>query len=105
MKTDDYVERERKRLIARLDNAERARIGVDNALLLWVMLYGREPVETMMVGIDAVRRVNKLRKAGYLTSEWDLRANTMFQMQYVLTKKAEQRLEHLSKPKRRSKTK
>jgi hypothetical protein len=102
MKTDDYVERERKRLIARLDRAERARIGIDNALLQWVMMYGREPVDTIIAGRDRVNHINKLRKAGYLTSEWKLEAVAVFQMQYILTNKAKQRLEHLSKPKRRS---
>jgi hypothetical protein len=102
MKTDDYVERERKRVIARLDNAERARIGIDNALLQWVMMYGREPVETMIVGKENVNRINKLRKAGYLTNEWKNGAVLVFQMQYILTNKARQRLEHLSKHHNRS---
>jgi hypothetical protein len=102
MKTDDYVERERKRLIARLDNAERARIGIDNALLQWVMMYGREPVDNFIAGKDRVDHINKLRKAGYLKSEWKLEAVTVFQMEYILTNKAKQRLEHLSKQRNRS---
>lgn len=102
MKTDDYVERERKKLIARLDNAERARIGIDNALLQWVMMYGREPVESIIAGRDRVNHINKLRKAGYLTNEWKNDAVLVFQMQYILTNKAKQRLEHLSKHHNRS---
>jgi hypothetical protein len=103
MKTDDYVERERKKLVARLDNAERARIGIDNALLQWVMMYGREPIEDIIAGRERVDHINTLRKAGYITNE--IMTDQMqfsFRWRYVLTKKAEQRLEHLSKPKRRS---
>lgn len=102
MKTDDWVERERKKFIAKQDLLEQAQVGKDNELVLWVMLYGREPVETIMVGIDAVRRVNRLRKAGYITNEWKPDAVEVFQMQYVLTNKAKQRLEHLSKRHNRS---
>jgi hypothetical protein len=105
MKTDDYVERERKRLIARLDRAERARIGIDNALLQWVMMYGREPVDDLIVGKENVDRINKLRKAGYLKSDVHLEHPinlTSFRWEYTLTNKASQRLEHLSKHHNRS---
>jgi hypothetical protein len=102
MKTDDYVERERKRMIARLDNLENAQIGKDNVLLTWVMLYGREPVSDLIVGRENVDRINKLREAGYLTTEWKPSRTTVFDMQYVLTTKARQRLNYLSKQQNRS---
>jgi hypothetical protein len=105
MKTDDYVERKLKRLIARLDNAERARIGIDNALLQWVMMYGREPVDDLIVGKENVDRINKLRKAGYIKSDVLLEnpiSLTSFRWEYTLTNKARQRLEHLSKHHNRS---
>jgi hypothetical protein len=100
MKTDDHVERERKRLIARLDNLENAQIGKDNALLTWVMMYGREPVKHILAGSERVNHINNLRKAGYLTNDWGDDGNYI--MHYVLTKKAKQRLEHLSKQHNRS---
>jgi hypothetical protein len=103
MKTDDYVERERKKLVARLDNAERARVGIDNELLLWVMMYGREPVNDLIVGREKVDHINILRKAGYLKSQILIgNERKWFDWEYTLTNKAKQRLEHLSKPKRRS---
>lgn len=106
MKTDDWVERERKKFIAKQDLLEQAQVGVDNELLLWVMMYGREPVEDIIAGRKRVDHINTLRKAGYITNE--IMTDQMqfsFRWRYILTKKAEQRLEHLSKPKRRSRTK
>lgn len=100
MKTDDWVERERKKFIAKQDLLEQAQIGNDNELLLWVMVYGRDPVKHILVGREKVNHINKLRKAGYLTSEWGDDGNYI--MHYVLTKKAKQRLEHLSKRHNRS---
>lgn len=107
MKTDDWVERERKKFIAKQDLLEQAQVGVDNELLLWVMMYGREPVEDIIAGRKRVDHINILRKRGYITSDWDIENtwNASLTFKYVLTKKAEQRLEHLSKPKRRSRTK
>jgi hypothetical protein len=104
MKTDDYVERERKKFIAKQDLLEQAQIGVDNELLLWVMMYGREPVEDIIVGKERVDHINILRKRGYITSDWSIENtwNASLSFKYVLTKKAEQRLEHLSKRHNRS---
>lgn len=103
MKTDDWVERERKKFIAKQDLLEQAQIGVDNELLLWVMMYGREPIEDFIVGKERVDHINTLRKAGYISSEMMTdELQFSFKWQYKLTNKAKQRLEHLSKPKRRS---
>lgn len=102
MKTDDWVERERKKFIAKQDQLEKAQIGYDNDLLLWVMLHGRERVDEVVVGAEAVNHINKLRKAGYITNVWNSENFRVFAWSYLLTKKALTRLEHLTKQTKQS---
>ena len=102
MKTDDWVERERKKFIAKQDQLEKAQIGVDNVLLTWVMLFGREPVRDVIAGRENIGRINKLRKAGYITNTTPILTATSFTWEYKLTKKAELRLEHLTKQTKQS---
>ena len=111
MKTDDWQERERKRVMARQDALERAKLGIDNDLLAWVLQFGRDPVS--LVGINEVAiisRASNLQNAGYVVSGWDLaekNRSVWFSSQviYQLTNKAETRLKHLFKRHNRSNTK
>ena len=111
MKTDDWQERERKRVMARQDALEKAKLGIDNDLLAWVLQFGRDPVS--LVGIDEIAilsRVSNLQNAGYVVGRWseaekNLSALLPAQVVYQLTNKAETRLKHLFKRHNRSNTK
>lgn len=111
MKTDDWQERERKRVMAKQDALEKAKLGIDNDLLAWVLQFGRDPVS--LTGIDEIAilsRVSNLQNAGYVVSSWDVAEKNhsvwfSAQVVYQLTNRAETRLKHLFKRHNRSNTK